>query len=56
MSVHLAISILQAVCSVPSESNVEGGNGTLLWLAPELTVIPIKLMGAVTVMTISALD
>lgn len=56
MSVHLAISILQAVCSATSESNVESGNGILLWLAPEFTLIPIKLMSAVTLMTISALD
>lgn len=56
MSAHLAISILQTVCSVPTESNGEGRNGTFLWLAREFTLIPIKLMSAVTLMTVSALD
>lgn len=52
MSVHLATSILRAICRVPTESNAKGGNGTLLLLAGEFILIPIKLMSAVTLMTI----
>lgn len=54
MSVHLAVPILQAVCRIPTKSNVKSGNDTLL-LAVELILIPIKLMSDVNLMTISPL-
>lgn len=54
MSVHLAVSILRAVCRVPTESDAKGGNGTLL-LAGEFILIPVKLISAVTFMTVSPL-